>query len=78
MPSNYSFFLPSKGKLSFKFVMCLIVSFALVYIPEILPIKLDILEYNKALADSLEVSRICLIIVGEASTAFAALSLGSI
>ena len=58
--------------------MCLIVSFALVYIPEILPIKLDIIEHNKALADSLGVYRICLIIMGEMSTAFAALSLASI
>lgn len=55
--------------------MCLIVSFAFVYIPGALPTQLAILEYNKALADSLEVSRICLIIVGHMSTAFAALGL---
>ena len=58
--------------------MCLIVSFAFVYIPGMLPIKLDIFEYNKALADSLGVSRIWLIIVGEMSIAFAALGLGLI
>ena len=58
--------------------MCLIVSFAFVYIPGILPTQLDILEDNKALADSLGVSRICLIIVGHMSTAFAALGLGLI
>jgi len=64
--------------LSFQFVICLIVSFAFVYIPGILPTQLDILEYDKALADSLGVSRICLIIVGHMSTAFAALGLGLI
>ena len=58
--------------------MCLIVSFAFVYIPGILPIKLDILEYNRALAHSLRVSRICLIMVENMSTAFAALGLGLI
>lgn len=58
--------------------MCLIVSFAFVYIPGILPTKLDILEHNKALADSFGVSRICLIIVVHMSTAFAALGLGLI
>ena len=68
----------SKGILSFQFVMCLFVSFAFVYIPGILSIKRDILEYKKALADSLGVSRIWLIIVGDMSTAFAALGLGLI